>query len=218
MCTGVEIASLAAAAASAGAGAAGTYSAAKANKMDIESRDAAQRADRFRQAELQRQADADLRNEVTKFEPTTTQQQVDAAAATRVAGVAPAPAAAPAQYQSTTAVAPVEVKADLDRRLGNVATKAQSEAARRARLGAYGDVSVDQGMQIGRLGERFRQSRADSRGSTNVMNAEVGVPNSASPGWRNRSDLANTIGQIGSLYSIYGGQQKPPAERTDRIW
>lgn len=184
---------------SAAAGGAGTYSAAKANKQEIESRDQAARIDRNRQEGIQEEADAKLRREVAQFSPETAQQQVDIAAATRTA--AAPPVAAPAQYQATPSVAPVEVKNDADRRLTGVATKAQEEASRRARLAAYGDVSQQQGFQIGRLGESFRQMGADSRGSTNLMRAEAQLPATAAQGQRNRSDIANTIGAIGSLYA-----------------
>lgn len=205
MCYGAE-ASWVPAVIAAVTSAAGTYSAAKSNKLQIESQADAARQDRLRQAGMQEEADAALRDEVTKFAPENTSKQLDLAAATRSAAAAP-PQQAPAQYQSAPTSAPVEVKGDLDRRLGDVTSKATEEAGRRARLAAYGDLSLAQNMQLGRLGENFRQLQSRSRGSTNVMRAESGLPSTAAQGWANRSDLANTIGQIGSLYAMYGGKK-----------
>jgi hypothetical protein len=164
MCFGAEAAWVPAviAAVGAAAGGAGTYAGAKAQKLDIESRDAAARMDRQRQTQLQEEADARLRNEVQNFAPEKTGDAIDIAAATRAAASAP-PAAAPAQYQAAPTNAPVEVKAEGERKLRGVASKAAEEASRKARLAAYGDLSQQQGFQLNRLGENFRQLGADSR-------------------------------------------------------
>jgi hypothetical protein len=194
---------------SAAATGAGTYSAAKANKAQVEAGYSATAADRFRQAEIQRQADAELRQKLGQFETEPVKEQVDQATAARTAAYTPPAAAPTAQYQASTPAAPAEVKSEAARKVDEVMKRATEEAARRARLGAYGDVSQAQRFGLNRLGESFRQLQANSRGSTNVMNAEAGLPATAAQGWRNRADTANLIGQIGSLYAMGAGKKKP---------
>lgn len=209
MCYGAEAAWVpyVAAAASAAVGGAGTYAAAKANKNQIESEYEAQRADKFRQAELQRQSDAAVRGEIAKFTPEQQTNDIAQATAARTAATAPPPAPPQASYQAGAVAAPVEVNTDLNRRVGTATTNAREEAAKRARLAAYGDVSMQQNMDIGRVGEALRQFTTQSRNQSAILPAEIRGSLDKSQGWMRRADIANTLGSIGSLYAM--GMKKP---------
>lgn len=190
---------------SAAAGAYGTASANKARNIETEERHKALKADRERQAKLQEESDARLRQEVGKFAPDDVQGEIDLAAAARAAAATPQAAPAPSQYQAAPASAPVEVTSDAKRRLEGAGMKAREEAAKRARLAAYGDVSQQQNFGMNRLGENLRRLRGESAGSTNIMGIESRLPSTGAEGYRNRADAANIIGQIGTLYSMGAG-------------
>lgn len=199
------IAAIVAALASAGGAAASN----KSNNQRIEAQAEQERRERFRQAEIQRQADAELRTQIGQLTPEKHAADVQQAVAARTEATAP-PLAAPAPYQSATPSAPVEVKSDLDRRLGMEGGKAKEESARRAKLAAFGDVSAAQNMEIGRLGENLRQFQLQSAGSSRIFpyalrESTVNAGRSSA----RTSDLANTIGQVASLYSMGGGGKKP---------
>ena len=204
---------------SAAAGAYGTVSANKARNLDTEQRYKALQDDRERQAALQKESDARLRQEIGKFAPEDVQGEIDLAAAARVASATPQAAPAPSQYQAAPASAPVEVKSDLDRRLGDAGMKAREEAAKRARLAAYGDVSQQQNFGMNRLGENLRRLRGESAGSTNIMGIESRLPATGVQGQLNRADTANIISQIGSMYAMgagrRGGTNPPPPSYGD---
>lgn len=195
------------------ASAGGSAAANKANNAKIEAAAEQERAERFRQAEIQRQADAELRSQIGQLTPEKHAADIQQAIAARTEATAPPPSA-PAPYQAATPSAPAEVKSDLDRRLEMTGGKAREEAARRAKLGAYGDVSAAQDMQIGRIGDNLRQMQLQSRGGTAIFpfalrdaTRNVGV------GDARRSDIANVIGQTAALYSMGGG--KKPASGVD---
>ena len=185
----------------------GTGLANQANNKRIEAQSAQERAERFRQAELQRQADAELRSQIGQLTPEKHAADVQQAVAARTEATAP-PLAAPAPYQSATPSAPVEVKSDLDRRLGMEGSKATEQAARRAKLAAFGDVSANQNMEIGRLGENLRQFQLQSAGSSRIFPYALRESTvNAGRGYARGADLANTIGQVASLYSMGGGKK-----------
>jgi hypothetical protein len=213
MCYGAEAAwvpALVSAVAGAGTAAAGTYSAAKGQKMQIEAQDRARLLDQQKQAVLQEESDAALRSQVSKFAPEDVKKEIDLAAAMRAATAVPASSAPPpASYQSAPSSAPVEVKGDLERRLGDATTKAQDEARRLSQLKAFGDVGLGQTFQLSRLGEGLRQLRANSRGSTNVMNAQARLGDTGAQGWRNRADIANILSQVVSSYGKRRGSGTP---------
>ena len=203
----------------AAASTAGTYATNRAANSRAEAAAEADRRERFRQAEMQRQADVEIRRGIQQFTPEQHQQEIQQAAATREAAMQPA-AAGPDAYTSTTVAAPVEVKGDLDRRLGEVMAGGRQEAARRALLAAYGDTSALQGRQINRLGENVRRTIRDSVGSTGVNNLERrSAMEGAGDNWALGADLANTVGQIGTYYATrrtppqgigYGAASLPP--------
>lgn len=194
----------------AAAGTYGTYSANKATNAQLEGQAQSERAERFRQAELQRQADAKVREGIQQFTPEKQQQDIAQAVDTRAAALSPQ-APAPNQYQASTVAAPVEVKNDLERRLGDVAGRGRDEAMRRARLGAFGDVSQGEGFQLGRLGENLRQLTLQSRGDSSIFPYDLREQANRANPYGRRADLANTIGTIGSLYAMSAKPKPAPA-------
>ena len=206
----VWVPALVSAAAGAATTAAGAYSQNKAQNMDAEHRYKALQADKLRQQALQDEADAKLRQGVDKFAGDDLNQQVDLAAAARTAAL-PQQAAPAAQYQAATPSAPVQVTNESSRVMAKAGDKARQEAARKAKLAAYGDVSMQQNFGINRLNEDIRRLGGESAGSTRIMGVESGLEDTGSPGWRNRAGIANTLGQIGTLYSMGAGTRKPPA-------
>lgn len=198
------------AAIAAAAGIGGTALANKSNNAQIEAQARQERAERFRQAELQRQADAELRTQIGQLTPEKHTADIEQAVAARTEATAP-PLGAPAPYQAATPSAPVEVKNDFDRRMGMEGGKAVDEAGRRAKLAAFGDVSTAQDFQIGRIGDNLRQLQLQSAGNSRIF------PYALADGTRNAgrsyargADAANLIGQVATLYSMGGG--KPAAK------
>lgn len=187
-----------------------TGSAAVANQArnrQIEAEEAIKRRDRFKQAELQRQSDAALRNTIQQqFAPEQLDADVSQAVGTRLANVAPATAAPPAAYTAAPVSAPREVKSDLERRLGTAASDARADAERRARLAAFGDASMVGNQRIGRVGEQLRRFQLESRGQSNVLPYDIaGIDNTRN---NRRADIANVIGGIGNMYALQYGKPK----------
>lgn len=185
--------------------AAGTYGAAKSNKEQIEAQARAAANDRERQAALANESTDQVGRAIDRFTPETQKADITAAVANRTAQASPQAAPNPQQYQAGAVAAPVEVKSDLTRRFGDVASKAKEEAARQHTLAAFGDASTAENFKLGRIGENMRQLLLQSRGSTNVFPlqlAKTTVPNAS----QNAAGIFNTLGSIGSLYAK---NQKP---------
>jgi hypothetical protein len=185
------------------AGAGTAYASNRSQNQQIEAANEAERRERFRQAEMQRQADSRLRDGLQQFTPEQHDQQLQQAAASREAAMQPA---APAQdvYQAapSTAAAPVEVKSDLSRRFGDVVASARDVAKRRATLEAYGDASLGQSFQMNRLGEEVRRSGDASRRSSSIYPYELSRDvSTAGANSRAAANVANVIGNIGSMYA-----------------
>lgn len=197
------IAAILAALASAG----GAYAQNRSINQQVEGAAEAERRERFRQAELQRQADQRLREEIVQFTPEQQQRDLAQATATREAAYQP-PAPPSADYQATTVAAPKEVKGDLDRRLGDATSVARENAMRRARLEAFGDVAQGQQFQMNRLGEDLRRVSTDSAASSRLLPFQLRT--AAGAGRRNAqaADIYNTIGQMGAYYAMTGGKPR----------
>lgn len=205
----------------AAASTAGAYSQNRASNAATEKAVETDRAEKFRQAELQRQADAKVREGIAQFTPEQHNQQVQQATATREAALQPTAAAAPDTYSAGTVAAPVEVKSDLTRRLGDMLMKGQAQGAARARLGAYGDASMAEGFGMNRVAEGVRRTALESRNSSGLYPQELRRDvQGAGDDWRVGGDIANTIGQIGTYYAThrrpapggigYGAASTPP--------
>jgi hypothetical protein len=97
----------------------------------------------------------------------------------------------------------------MDRRLGDVAVKAKEEAARRAKLSAFGDVSQAQDFAVGRMGENLRQFQLQSAGQSRILPFAMREHLQDGRSYARGADAANLIGQVASMYAIGGGQKKP---------
>lgn len=204
MCYGAEAAWVPAVVAAV-AGGTGTALAAKASNKQQEAQAEAQSKEMFRQAELQRQSDNKVREGIEQFTPEKQDAQLQQAVADRTENLQAATPAA--DYQPVTASAPVEVSSDLSRRLGDVSAGANDEAVRRARLGAYGDVSQQQGFDMNRMREALRRYRMQSEGASRVLPYQLQEASRKGGNLKIGSDIANTIGQAASYYAV--GAKKP---------
>lgn len=202
MCYGAEsawIPAVVAAVASTGS----AYAANKSNNAQVEANAQAQRNDMIRQEALQKQADATVQRGITSFEPTNQDRQLQAAAANRTAGVANATAATPAApYQAAVAAAPTEVKSDLGRQVGDALSQVQLQGARKAKLDAYGDTSMQQGFDLNRIKEQLGQLATNSRGMSSIVPYQLLDARLKGRGDANAADLAGALGKIGSYYAI----------------
>lgn len=208
-----------AALASATASTVGAYAQNRSANAGAEAAAKVERAEKFRQDELQRQADAKVREGIQQFTPENQAQQVQQAAATREAALQPV-AAQPQEYNAGTVAAPVEVKSDLARRLGDVLAKGSATAAARARLAAFGDASQQEGFQMNRIREDLGRVGTQSQNSTRIFPFEQRAAMQGAGGRAALAgDLANTVGQIGSYYAThrtpagigYGAASTPPS-------
>lgn len=181
----------------------------KSNNLQVEAQDRAQQAERFRQAEIQRQADEDVKRGIQEFTPEKQQDQVQQATQVRTQALQ-APAAQTDQYAQAPASTPKEVGSDLGRRLASVATHARQEAAQRAALGAYGDASQQEGFDMNRLRETLQRRRLESTGSSSILPYELRETANKGQNYAQGALLGGLVSSAAGAYSI-GAGKKPPA-------
>lgn len=195
------------------AGLAATGSAAannKANNLQVEAQNRAQAQERFRQAEIQRQADADVKRGIEEFTPEKQAEQVAQATETRTQALQ-APAAQADQYAQAPASTPKEVGGDLGRRLASVATHARQEAAQRAALGAYGDASQQEGFDMNRLRETLQRRRLESTGSSSILPYELREIANKGHNYTTAGTALGIASNIAGAYSIPARKPGVPA-------
>lgn len=209
MCYGGEAAWVpAVVAAVAGTGSA--YAANRAQNKQVEAQAEAEKRDRFAQAELQRQADAKVQQGISEFTPQKQDEQLAQATQQRTQALQAAPAPTD-QYQAAAPETPTVVSDDLNRRLQSTAATAKDAAARRARLGAYGDASMQQGFDMNRVREGLRRSQLESQGSSRMLPYALREASNAGSGDRNNASILGIVSDVAGKYSIYGGgKAKPP--------
>lgn len=186
------------------AGLAATGSAAasnKANNARLEAQAEAERNDRFRQAELQRQSDEDVRRGIEQFTPEKQAEQVKQATDVRTQALQ-TPQVPVDQYAQAAPSTPKEVGNDLSRRLASVATHARQEAASRASLGAYGDASQQEGFDMNRLRDTLARRRQQSVGSSSILPYELRETANVGRGLQNSATALGIASQIAGAYSI----------------
>lgn len=200
---GISPAAIAAMAAAA-AGTGSAYAANKSQNAKIEAQAQAERGERFRQAELQRQADAKVQQGIAEFTPEKQAAQVQDATQERTAALQQATAPVD-QYQAATAAAPVEVGNDLSRRLEGAQAGVNDAAARRAKLAAYGDASMREGFDIQRIREALNRKRLESQASSRILPYELRETENKGKNWKNASAISGILGKAAGAYAMGAG-------------
>jgi mannose-6-phosphate isomerase-like protein (cupin superfamily) len=211
MCFGPEIAAAASAIgstlataapyAATAATVAGTYAQNRQARAQQEELNRQQQAEAMRQRQMQEEANQRISQAQQEFSPENVSKALGTAYADRSAAMAPV---APQQqsYEAHTASAPVEVKSDAERQEAAALAKVGQEGNARAKLGAFGDLSLGQSFALNRAGQDIGRIRGFSQGSTAVHPHELQGAARAGRRWGAAGDIANTLGHLGSLYSM----------------
>lgn len=180
---------------------AGSYANHRAMTAQNQAQQRAIEESRVKQHHLQEEANQAVLGTADKFDPTTQNPQLQAAAAARTAAEAPAPM--PTQgYQTTTASAPQVVQTDQERKLAEALTGGKEAAKRSGALQAFGDSAQTNQIALGRAGQRVGQLANFSQGVSNTLPFQLESAYNHGGNWSEAADILNSAGRVGTLYGL----------------
>ena len=177
----------------------------------IDRRNTDAEAEAARQRELQKRATAITDETLTKQSPASQAQQTAQIEQQRASAFAPAGTADTGLPSSGSA--PIEVKSEIARQIGNAVRKGRAQLTARARLGAFDKSQHGNRLEIGRARTGVQQLQNFSLGSQNALQSEFGSATNAGKGWGNAADLFN-LGS--SVVGLYGMTKAPTPKPTPR--
>ncbi len=196
----------------AGMAAAGAGSNYMGAKRTNEARDDVARAHGERQAGLQGQADKIINQQTTALSPAAQNQSMALAGEQRLAAM---PASSGAELP-TSGSAPIEVKSELARQVGDAIRKSRTRLGTQARLGAANQVQRDNNLGMARSMSGLGQIADFSRGEAGVLPYELQGAANAGRSWQTAADLFNLGGQAVSLYGMTTPSATPGAKPAAR--
>lgn len=181
----------------------------QAQKEVNDERDQKLRDERLRQQRLGQEADARLRDTISKQERPAIERDQQVAQASREQKYA---AAGPADtgYVANPS-APTEVKSEMAARLGDALRRGRAQSQALAKLGARGDQQLGSGITLGRSAQDLNSIGGQSRASSSILPFELQDANAKGQDWRTIADLFNAGSFATGMYGMgtapvdYGG-------------
>lgn len=171
-----------------------------------------QRTMNRREAARQQQMDdkkmASLRETLGQMERPAQEQEREGIASKLEQYLMPSDAA-PGEYLSTNAAAPTEVKEREARALSESLGKAKDYAKNLANISSFGDHNFNTHVKLNRLGEGIGRINTDQQRSSQILQHELQGAMNAGSGWGTIADVANGVGTIASMYSMFNPVTAP---------
>lgn len=180
-------------------GAAANY---RAQQQVVGAREDVARAEGERQANLQKRASSIIDENLAKQSPADQNQQLAQAQSQRQASLLPLQSEK--SGLPTSASAPVEVKGEVARQIGDAVKAGRQRLTMQARLGAGRQVQFDNNLSMNRGMSDIGQLADFSRGSSAVVPLEFQSADQKGRGARGVADLFNLGSTALSLYGMAG--------------
>ncbi len=186
----------------------------EAVEKDAAARDAVMRAEGERQRKFQEQAGAETDATLTKFDRGAQENGTAQAEQRRMAGVDAATAKIEANAVPTGGSAPQVVQSDMARKIAEAVGRGRGIVRSQAKLQAYGDNQLNNGVSLNRAGQGIDMISNASRASSGIVPYELDAAGHAGDKYRTIADLFRMGGNVAGAYGMTRTPTRPPMTPT----